>query len=129
MGTRLLDFATSDAPRPSVWVAGGETTVTLRGSGVGGRNQELALAAVPILDGLENAALVTLATDGGDGPTTAAGAVVTGETLQRAVKSGLDAITSLDNNDSHTFFSALGDCLTPGPTRTNVNDLLFMFLF
>jgi len=129
MGTRLLDYATSDAPRPSVWVAGGETTVTLRGSGVGGRNQELALAAVPVLDGLENAALVTLATDGGDGPTTAAGAVVTGETLQRAVKSGLDAITSLENNASHTFFSALGDCLTPGPTRTNVNDLLFLFLF
>ena len=129
IGTRLLDFATSDAPRPAVWVAGGETTVTLRGSGVGGRNQELALAAVPGLVGLENAALVTLATDGGDGPTNAAGAVVTGETFQRAADLGLDVSAFLENNDSHTFFSALGDCLTPGPTRTNVNDLLFLFLF
>jgi len=129
MGTRLLEFATSDAPRPSVWVAGGETTVTLRGGGVGGRNQELALAAVPGLAGIEDAALVTLATDGGDGPTSAAGAVVTGKTMQRAAELGLDAAAFLENNDSHTFFSALGDCLTPGPTRTNVNDLLFLFLF
>jgi len=129
MGLRLLDFATAQTPRPAVWVAGGETTVTLRGSGVGGRNQELALAAVPGVAGLENAALVTLATDGGDGPTPAAGAVVTGETLARAADLGLAADIFLENNDSHTFFSALGDCLAPGPTRTNVNDLLFLFLF
>jgi len=129
MGTQLMDFATAGAPRPAVWVAGGETTVTLRGSGAGGRNQELALAAVSGLAGLEKAALVTLATDGGDGPTPAAGAVVTGGTLRRAADLGLDAADCLANNDSHTFFSALGDCLTPGPTRTNVNDLLFLFLF
>ncbi len=129
MAAQLKAFVESGAPRPAVWVAGGETTVTLRGNGLGGRNQELALAAVPGLAGLDHTALVTLATDGGDGPTNAAGAVVTGETYQRALQRGLDIQTALAANDSHPFFSKLGDCLSPGPTRTNVNDLLFLFLF
>ncbi len=116
-------------PRPALGVAGGETTVTITGDGLGGRNQELALAAVPILAGLERVALVTLATDGGDGPTDAAGAVVTGETLARAKEKGLDPADFLARNDSYTFFSALGDCLKPRPTRTNVNDLTFLFTF
>jgi len=129
MSDRLKHLAEMGSKRPSVWVAGGETTVTLRGDGRGGRNQELALAAVPGLAGLEHAALITLATDGGDGPTDAAGAVVTGDTFSRAIRAGLDPQAALERNDSHTFFSQLGDCLTPGPTRTNVNDLLFLFLF
>ena len=129
MAAKLKAFAEAGTPRPAVWVAGGETTVTLRGNGLGGRNQELALAAVPGLAGLDHAALVTLATDGGDGPTSAAGAVVTGETYQRALQLGLDIQMALTANDSHSFFSNLGDCLSPGPTRTNVNDLLFLFLF
>ena len=116
-------------PRPACIVAGGETTVTLRGSGRGGRNQELALAAVASMAGLPNLALVALATDGGDGPTDAAGAVVTGTTLDRARALGLDPAAHLARNDAYPFFDALGDLLKPGPTETNVNDLAFVFAF
>jgi hydroxypyruvate reductase len=106
-------------------VAGGETTVTLRGGGLGGRNQELALAAVPELAGLPNVMLVSLATDGEDGPTDAAGAVVTGETLAR----GGSPQPFLDTNDAYHYFARLGDLLRPGPTGTNVNDLTLLFGF
>jgi hydroxypyruvate reductase len=115
--------------RPGVLIAGGETTVTLRGSGRGGRNQELALAAVEGLDGLADAALVALATDGGDGVSVGAGAVVTGDTMARARALGLQPGAYLDENDSGTFFKALGDQIVTGPTRTNVNDLVFLFVF
>jgi hydroxypyruvate reductase len=115
------------APRPACIVAGGETTVTLRGAGRGGRNQELALAAAPGLAGLADVALVALATDGGDGPTDAAGAVATGATLARAAALGLDHAAHLARNDAYPFFGALGDLLLPGPTATNVNDLTFLF--
>jgi hydroxypyruvate reductase len=114
-------------PGPACVVAGGETTVTLRGQGMGGRNQELALAAVADLAGLPGIALITLATDGGDGPTNAAGAVVTGATLERARQRGLDPLAHLARNDAYPFFDALGDLLRPGPTHTNVNDLVFIF--
>jgi glycerate 2-kinase len=114
-------------PRPACLVAGGETTVTLRGDGVGGRNQELALAAVADLAGLDNVLLVTLATDGGDGPTDAAGAVVTGASLGQAQRLGLDPAAHLARNDSYRFFAALGDLLQPGSTQTNVDDLTFVF--
>ena len=73
--------------------------------------------------------LVTLATDGEDGPTAAAGAVVTGESFQRAARLGLHPGDFLERNDSHTFFEKLGDLLTPGPSGTNVNDLVFLFKF
>ena len=85
------------------------------------------MAAVPALSGCQNVMLVSLATDGGDGNTGAAGAVVTGDSMRRALDLGLDPAEFLANNDSHTFFRHLGDCLMPGPTRTNVNDLLFLF--
>lgn len=114
-------------PRPACVVAGGETTVTLRGTGTGGRNQELALAAVADLAGLAGVALIALATDGGDGPTDAAGAVVTGATLERALRLGLDPAEHLARDDAYPFFAALGDLLRPGPTQTNVNDLAFVF--
>jgi hydroxypyruvate reductase len=110
-------------PRPACLIVGGETTVTLRGSGRGGRNQEMALAAVRGMAGLPDTALITLATDGEDGPTDAAGAVVTGETLRRAQERGLDPDAALAHNDSYPFFAALGDLVQPGPTATNVNDL------
>ena len=128
-GEMLKMLAEEETQRPVMWVAGGETTVTITGEGRGGRNQELALAAVPALSGSRNEILVSLATDGGDGNTGAAGAVVTGESMQRASALGLDPAEYLANNDSHTFFRHLGDCLMPGPTRTNVNDLLFLFSF
>jgi glycerate 2-kinase len=109
--------------RPACVIAGGETTVTLRGDGRGGRNQELALAAVADLAAAPGALLVALATDGGDGPTDAAGAVVSTTTYQRARDLGLDIATALARNDSYPFFDALGDLLRPGSTHTNVNDL------
>ncbi len=115
--------------RPGCLVLGGETTVTLRGDGLGGRNQELALAAVDELAGLADVFLVALATDGGDGPTDAAGAVVSGETLARARAAGMAPQDFLARNDAYHFFQPLGDLLLPGPTQTNVNDLAFLFLF
>jgi len=117
---------TEPARRPFCLVGGGETTVTLRGRGRGGRNQELALAAVPAMAGVSGL-LVTLATDGEDGPTDAAGAVVDGETLRRGQQIGLSTLPFLEDNDAYTYFSALGDLVRPGPTGTNVNDLVFLF--
>ena len=115
-------------PPPACLLWGGETTVTVRGSGTGGRNQELALAAALALDGLPHAALMALATDGTDGPTDAAGAVVDGETAARARVLGLDLHTALDNNDAYPALDAVDALLRTGPTGTNVNDLLVMLV-
>ena len=119
----------SPEERPFCLVAGGETTVTLRGRGRGGRNQELALAAVNELAGHSDVMLVTLATDGEDGPTDAGGAVVTGETLRRGQATGLFPEAFLGDNDAYSYFSAMEDLLRPGPTGTNVNDLTLLFGF
>lgn len=113
---------------PACIVVGGETTVTIRGKGKGGRNTELALAAVNELADSSGVMLVTLATDGEDGPTDAAGAVVTVGTYHRASALGLHPKDFLSRNDSYTFFTALDDLLKPGPTGTNVNDLVFLFI-
>jgi len=106
-------------------VAGGETTVTLRGKGKGGRNQELALAAAIELAGIEEPAVVLSAgTDGTDGPTDAAGAIAANDTVARAKKMGLVAEAHLEENNSYPFFAALGDLVVTGPTGTNVMDLI-----
>ena len=123
---RKLRVSISSKHRPFCLIFGGETTVTMQGNGKGGRNQELALAAVHELRDVENVFLITLATDGDDGPTDAAGAVVTGESARRAESLGLDATAHLSRNDSYPFFQALGDLLRTGPTGTNVNDLIFL---
>ena len=115
--------------QPACLVWGGETTVTVRGQGRGGRNQELALAAALQMEGLHNVVLVALGTDGTDGPTDAAGAVATGETVARARSRGLDPLAHLENNDSYPFFAALDDLIRTGPTGTNVNDLLLLLAF
>jgi hydroxypyruvate reductase len=128
LAKRLRDQSTK-RKRPSCLIAGGETTVTITGNGIGGRNQELALAAVDELRDLENVMLISLATDGEDGPTDAAGAVVTGESARRAEILGLDAADCLSRNDAYHFFHALGDLLTTGPSGTNVNDLFFLLSF
>ncbi|MCX7681612.1 MAG: DUF4147 domain-containing protein [Anaerolineae bacterium] len=109
---------------PACLVWGGETTVTVRGPGKGGRNTELALAAALALEGWPGVLLVALATDGSDGPTDAAGALVTGETVSRARALGLDPLAALEANDSYSFFDQLGALIRTGPTGTNVNDLL-----
>ncbi len=115
--------------RPACVVAGGETTVTIQGEGKGGRNQELALAAAIQIEGLDEAMIVALATDGTDGPTDAAGAIIDGSTVQRGGEKSLSASEYLANNDSYRFFEALGDLIITGPTNTNVNDLTFVFVF
>lgn len=113
---------------PLCIIAGGETTVTVTGNGKGGRNQELALEAALELEGIENLHFVTLATDGEDGPTDAAGAYVDGQTVQRAKRLGLNAHEYLSNNDAYNFFKQTGELLFCGPTGTNVNDLVFMLV-
>jgi hydroxypyruvate reductase len=125
------ELVSADCPvaKPACLVWGGETTVTVRGRGLGGRNQELALAAALAMEGLPGVVLVALGTDGTDGPTDAAGAVATGETVARARVLGLDPAAHLHNNDAYPFFDALGDLIRTGPTGTNVNDLLFIFAF
>jgi glycerate 2-kinase len=107
---------------PLALVLGGETTVAVKGNGVGGRNQELALSASKRIWGL-NCVIAALGTDGIDGPTDAAGAIVDGTTLARALKKGLAPDAFLERNDSYSFFKALGDNIFTGPTGTNVNDL------
>jgi hydroxypyruvate reductase len=121
-----LRVESSTRPRPFCLIAGGETTVTIRGEGKGGRNQELALAAVDELAGVPNVMLIALATDGDDGPTDAAGAVATGGSARRAGSLGLEAAEHLSRNDAYPFFEALGDLLWTGPTGTNVNDLVLL---
>jgi hydroxypyruvate reductase len=108
---------------PACVLSGGETTVTVRGTGLGGRNQEFALSAAIAIDGLQNAAVLSGGTDGTDGPTDAAGAVATGETIQRAAQLKLNASDYLARNDSYNFFNALGDLIKTGPTGTNVMDV------
>lgn len=109
--------------RPACIISGGETTVTIRGEGLGGRNQEFVLAAAIDIDGLENVVVLSGGTDGTDGPTDAAGAVADGDTVKRATKKGLNAESYLQDNDSYHFFEPLGDLIITGPTHTNVMDL------
>ena len=116
-------------PPPACLIAGGETTVTVHGTGTGGRNQELALAAAIEIAGMEGVYIAALATDGTDGPTNAAGALATGTTLARGTTRGLDARLYLANNDSYRYFAALRDQFVTGPTRTNVNDLMIVVVF
>ena len=110
-------------PRPSCILSGGETTVTIRGNGKGGRNQEFALAAAKDIAGLLDTLIMSGGTDGTDGPTDAAGAFADGTTKTRAMDVGLEIEDSLTRNDSYTFFEHLGDLLMTGPTRTNVMDV------
>jgi glycerate 2-kinase len=107
---------------PCVLLSGGETTVTVRGEGIGGRNVEFLLALGLALDGSDGIYALAGDTDGIDGQGNLAGAVWTPDTLARAAAAGLDARAALANNDAHSFFSALGDSVATGPTRTNVND-------
>lgn len=110
-------------PRPACVISGGETTVTIRGKGLGGRNQEFVLAAAIGIAGLESVVALSGGTDGTDGPTDAAGAIADSATLQRARERKLDAEGYLRDNDSYHFFQPLDDLLMTGPTFTNVMDL------
>jgi hydroxypyruvate reductase len=113
---------------PACLISGGETTVTLRGTGVGGRNQEFALAAAVQIEGLRDIVVLSAGTDGFDGPTHAAGAVADGATIERARAAGLDPVGLLRNNDSHRLFRELGDLVVTGPTHTNVMDIRLLLI-
>jgi hydroxypyruvate reductase len=108
-------------------LAGGETTVLVRGCGSGGRNQEFALVMAEVLDGM-NALVLSAGTDGIDGPTAAAGAFVDGTTMGRAREAGADAGAALAQNDSNSFFGRIGDLFECGPTGTNVTDIKIALL-
>jgi glycerate 2-kinase len=121
--TREIEATGKPFPRPVGIVVGGETTVTVVGEGIGGRNQEIALGAALKIQGLDGVAIGAISTDGIDGPTDAAGALADGKTIARSQELGLNAAERLMNNDSYTFFSKLGDLILTGPTGTNVNDV------
>ncbi len=110
------------SPPPCVLLSGGETTVTVRGHGRGGRNVELLLSLTLALQGLPGVYALACDTDGIDGTEDAAGAVATPDTLRRAHDLGIDPSAALADNDGHGFFAALGDQIVTGPTLTNVND-------
>jgi hydroxypyruvate reductase len=113
---------------PACLISGGETTVTLKGHGLGGRNQEFVLAAAIDLAGTDRVVVLSGGTDGTDGPTDAAGAIADGLTLARAERLGLDAKRFLTGNDSYHFFQPLGDLLKTGPTGTNVMDVRLLLV-
>jgi glycerate-2-kinase len=125
---REVSVSGNPVTRPASIVAGGETTVTVTGKGLGGRNQEITLAALQKLENIDGAAVASLSTDGIDGPTDAAGAIVDGKTLARAMKAGLVPEKFLGNNDSYHFFSKLGELIFTGPTGTNVNDISILVI-
>lgn len=108
---------------PVALISGGETTVTVRGNGRGGRNTEFLLSLAIDLNGLKNIYALSCGTDGSDGTGDNAGALITPDTLQRAEKLNLKAERFLANNDSYSFFQPLQDLVMTGPTRTNVNDI------
>ncbi|HVS14362.1 MAG TPA: MOFRL family protein, partial [Thermoanaerobaculia bacterium] len=126
LASRLL--AEQGLRRPRAWIGGGETTVTVRGAGVGGRAQELALgfAGVAVEPAPADWVLLSAGTDGRDGPGEGAGAIVDGGTLGRARELGLDVDRCLAHNDATSLLRATGDLLVTGPTGTNVGDLVVL---
>ena len=133
-----VDFATHGiaqlrhGPQAFCVIASGETTVRVRGDGRGGRNQEFALATVPLLESVATlgiaAALASAGTDGIDGPTDAAGAIADTKTAVRARRAGLERARALENNGAYDFFAPLGDLIMWGPTGTNVGDVHVMVI-
>ena len=109
-------------------ISGGETTVTVKGTGIGGRNIELALAFAMEIEGIEGITLLSAGTDGTDGPTDAAGAIVDGQTIIRARAIGIDPGIYLENNDSYNFFKQINELFITGPTGTNVMDIQIMVI-
>ena len=133
-GERLAALAREIRAGKSPWqppcaiIMGGETVVHLKGSGKGGRNQEIALAAAKEIDGMENVCIFSLGSDGTDGPTDAAGGVVTGRTAQQAREMGLSIDAALEDNDAYPLLEKLGALIMTGPTGTNVNDVSVLLI-
>jgi glycerate 2-kinase len=124
------EIVTSGQPieAPACVIAGGETTVLVRGDGKGGRNQEIPLSGAIQLAGWDNVVLFSGGTDGTDGPTDAAGAIADGQTVARAEEMGISALAHLKNNDSYHFFKPLNDLIITGATGTNVADVAFVMV-
>ena len=117
-----------DTDKLLAFIAGGETVVRLTGTGKGGRNQELALAAAPGIAGLDNALIFSLGSDGTDGPTNAAGGLVDGSTQARLVEQGVSIHAVLQDNDAYHALERVGGLIQTGPTGTNVNDVAVVLL-
>jgi hydroxypyruvate reductase len=116
-------------PPPACLISGGETTVTLRGKGIGGRNQEFCLAAALEIQDLPlRVVALSAGTDGNDGPTEAAGAIIDPLTCKMGKEIGADALDYLEDNDSYSFFERVGELLVTGPTNTNVMDVRVMLV-
>jgi hydroxypyruvate reductase len=126
---RQVAFHTQPFAPPCVLLSGGETTVTVRGNGRGGRNVEFLLSLGVALDGMAGIHALAGDTDGVDGQEEIAGGYLAPDTLQRARALGMRPKESLDNNDGHRFFQALGDSVITGPTLTNVNDFRAILIF
>ena len=126
VGSVIKEIQSTGTPikKPACVLLGGETTVKIQGSGEGGRNQELALA-VALTHINQPYICVSVGTDGTDGPTDAAGAMVDQTTLERGEANGLNALEYLRNNDAYNYFKPLGDLIITGPTGTNVMDVVF----
>jgi hydroxypyruvate reductase len=124
IGAIALQVAARNEPfsRPCVLLSGGETSVTVRGTGRGGRNVEFLLSLALTLDGEPHVHAIAADTDGVDGQEETAGALIAPDTLERAWRAGLNPRESLDNNDAHAFFETIDDRVITGPTLTNVND-------
>ena len=114
--------------RPACIISGGETTVTIKGHGLGGRNQEFALAVALEISGIKKVVLLSGGTDGTDGPTDASGAITDHTTISRARSMGLDGKAYLENNNAYPFFKTLGDLVITGPTHTNVMDVRILLV-
>lgn len=129
---RDIERGISDFPRPALLIAGGETTVTIRGSGTGGRNQEMALAFLAELlerhPSSEGIHFLSAGTDGNDGPTDAAGAVVDAALMERVRSEGIDPADYLARNDAYHFFERIGALFKTGPTGTNVCDIQLLIV-
>lgn len=123
LAKKALEEHSNSSSRSKCLISGGETTVIVKGNGKGGRNTELALSFAMEIDGIEGVTFLSAGTDGTDGPTDAAGAVVDGKTISKAKELGLNPQKFLDNNDSYNFFKKTGSLLITGPTGTNVMDI------
>ncbi len=125
---REILMSSNPTPAPACVISGGETTVRVTGTGLGGRNMEFALQSARHITGTAGVTMASVGTDGTDGPTDAAGAVADWQTVERAGEKGVDIETYRKNNDSYNFFKELGDLVVTGPTNTNVMDMRFIII-
>lgn len=125
---REIHASGNPVKRPACIIAGGETTVTVKGNGLGGRNQEFTLSAAMEINGLNNTVILSAGTDGIDGTTDAAGAIADGSTILRAKKKHMNPEAYLADNNSYSFFKILHDLITTGPTTTNVMDIMLLLI-